>query len=540
MKRFLLFPLLCSVLHAAPRPQAKGPNGTSYIKNEIKVLLRDECACRISLDGEKKAKAFDADVLKAIHPSIQKVEARQTCAKRWLQAQPLPGHLKKPDQGIASIARRLTLVLKPGEDAAAVLAAVRAHPDVKCASLNLLLPVSAVPNDTRYSEMWAPPQTKLEEAWDLPQRADINVAVVDSGVDTSHPEFAGRIIFSNGYADFNYGDDPADRRNKWDHGTHVAGIIGARRNNGVGVAGYSERIRLMVMNCASWSDGEYKIGNADDAIEDAVAIGAHYINCSFEFSGGPFGSWDPIGPESGIRGAVIEAVNNGVQVVHSAGNDKEDMTGSVQTEGGWVINVSATAQPPPGFPENFDYYYSNWGGIDVAAPGSNILSTLPTGGAPGTDYGFKSGTSMAAPQVTGALALIRSLNPTHLHWTDTRKIMERCARTSAVFPVPDPYYGYGRLRLPKAMLEPVSFASAFVVAEKFSGAAENGNYGNPYGRISTALAAIPDGGTLVLNSYGPETSSQNKFAPQTITKPCTLTALPDHAVVIGSATSIAP
>lgn len=118
--------------------------------------------------------------------------------------------------------------------------------------------------------------------------------------------------------------------------------------------------------------------------------------------------------------------------------------------------------------------------------------------------------------------------------------MERCARTSAVFPVPDPYYGYGRLRLPKAMLEPVSFASAFVVAEKFSGAAENGNYGNPYGRISTALAAIPDGGTLVLNSYGPETSSQNKFAPQTITKPCTLTALPDHAVVIGSATSIAP
>ena len=543
MKRLLLFTLLCGPAAAAPRPQATRADGVTYLTNEIKVLLRDDCACRLSLDAQQQAKAFDPAVLTAIHPAIQKVEARQTCARRWLIGQALPGHLKKPAQGIASIARKLTLVLKPGEDAAAVLAAVQAHPDVESASLSLLLPVSSVPNDTRYSEMWAAPQTKLEQAWDLPQRADINVAVVDTGVDTAHPEFAGRIIFSNGYGDFSYGDDPADRRNGWDHGTHVAGIIAARRNNAAGVAGYSERIRLMVLNCATWSSsgGIYQIGDADDAIEDAVANGAHYINCSFAFSDGLFGSWDPLGPDSGIRGAVIEAVNNGVQVVHAAGNNQLNMAGTVQTEGGWVLNISATMAGPPGTLEIFDTSYSNFGGIDLAAPGTSILSTLPTGGAPGTSYGYKSGTSMAAPQVAGALALVRALNPAHLHWADPTKILRRCAGYGSSYPGETfAAYGSGRLRLQREMLEPVSSAAAFVIAQKQAGAAESGTYGNPYGRISTALAAIPDGGALVLNSYGPESSSQDKFAPQTITKSCILTALPDRPVVIGSAAGIAP
>src|SRR5690606_27269967 len=135
-----------------------------------------------------------------------------------------------------------------------------------------------------YTQQWAPPITGLETAWDVPGRGRIRVAVIDTGIELAHPEFVGRIVFDEGYADFDDGNPPASGSG-FDHGTHVAGIIGAARNNNQGVAGYSNDIDLMALNCAMWSsDGnEWRIGDADDAIDDAVANGAHIINCSFSF-----------------------------------------------------------------------------------------------------------------------------------------------------------------------------------------------------------------------------------------------------------------
>ena len=125
---------------------------------------------------------------------------------------------------IPRIARNFTAILRPGADAVAVRTALQKHPGVARVDLKSIAPLHAAPNDTSYSQQWAPPVTGLETAWEVPGRGHIRVAVIDTGVLLTHPEFENRIVFEDGYADFDNGSAPASG-NSYDHGTHVAGIV---------------------------------------------------------------------------------------------------------------------------------------------------------------------------------------------------------------------------------------------------------------------------------------------------------------------------
>ena len=248
-------------------------------------------------------------------------------------------------------------------------------------------------------------------AWRQVTGSDTIVAIVDSGVDVSHRDLAPNIwtnageVAGNGVDDDHNGfvDDingydfvdrdgnPADQNG---HGTHVAGIVGARGDNGLGGSGVAQRVRMMAVrvldaNAAGTTD------NVAKGIRYAVDNGARIVNLSLA------------GPSAGaeLEAAVAYAHARGVLIVAAAGNQSRDLGASpafpVSLADDFVIGVAAMNSQL----QLADI--SNYGaGADIAAPGADILSTAVGGG-----YEWRTGTSMAAPAVAGTLALIAAARP---------------------------------------------------------------------------------------------------------------------------------
>jgi subtilisin family serine protease len=195
------------------------------------------------------------------------------------------------------------------------------------------------------------------------------------------------------------------------HGTHVTGIIGAERDNNIGINGIADNVRIMMIRAVPNGDEHDK--DIALAIRYAVNNGARVINMSFGKNLSPQKSW--------VDDAVKYAESKGVLLVHAAGNDAEnvdsvdnfpnpDYKNSRSHAKNW-ITVGASSDPKA--EESFKSYtasFSNYGkkGVDVFAPGTRIYSTLPGG----NKYGNLDGTSMAAPVVTGVAALIMEYFPT--------------------------------------------------------------------------------------------------------------------------------
>jgi subtilisin family serine protease len=496
---------------------ARAADGRRYIINEVKVTLRDEFAQKLQQNANA-GQPLDHEPMRRLHPAIESVKAGHLTGRNFLNNEPLPKVIRQKPGQTPRIARMLTFVLKPGFDAARVVPELLALPEIESANLSELLSLNLVPNDTYYSNQWAPAKIGLTNAWDILPRGEIKVAIVDVGLDVNHPEFAGRIVYGAGFGDDapSNGDAPADGRNEFDHGTHVAGIVAAGLNNGMGVAGFGDAIELMAMGCAKWVDdqGKYTIQNGDDAIIDAVAHGARVINCSF-------GSRSDL--PSSMDGALDAAYLNDVMVVVAAGNDAASVDGVLWSQSHVPFIISATDQ------NDAIASFSDFGNrINLAAPGVAIYSTVPRNSSP--PYAYKSGTSMAAPMVTGAAALIMSMNPNLIEDNSTIDLLIRMA-TDLGPPGHDAQFGDGRLFLSAPTLRAVRAADAFVssVQNPFG---QDGSYEQPWLGLPTAFLNVPDGSVLVLNGGVVAQSSYN-YPPITITKRCTLTAIPDRPVVIG-------
>ncbi len=284
--------------------------------------------------------------------------------------------------------------------------------------------VSGGPNDPRFIEQWALDNTGQDggtsgadinviPAWAQTTGSDsVVVAVIDTGVDYNHPDLARNIWTNpgetpdngvdddgNGYIDDVHGwnfirnsNDPMDDNG---HGTHCAGVIGAVGNNGIGISGINQNVKIMPLKILG-KDGNGDMAGILKAIAYARSMGANVISCS----------WGGTTRSEALGDAISQT---SVPVICAAGNSGVNTDVIPQYPSGFdspqIISVTAS-DASDGIPN-----YSNYGtsSVDVAAPGDWILSTYPT--SLGYDYIKMKGTSMATPQVSGLAALILSVNP---------------------------------------------------------------------------------------------------------------------------------
>jgi len=291
--------------------------------------------------------------------------------------------------------------------------------------------------DPRFEEQWGLHAIHAPETWKKNGgTTQVTVAVLDTGVDYTHPDLANRVDARNGY---NYIDGHADPMDDDGHGTHVAGIIAAEMNK-IGIAGVSGKANVKILPFKVLDhQGNGTMYDVSLAIMDAVDKGADVINLSLT---GERGKEKP----KMLQEAIDYARDHDVAVIAAAGNDGGRVERYVPASMPGVIAVSAVGE------ELELAKFSNYGsGIGFAAPGEEILSTYLRG-----RYVYASGTSQAAPFVSGTVALIKAAEPE----LRIREIEERLRRTATDLgrKGPDEQYGYGLVNAYLALQEEVTSA----------------------------------------------------------------------------------
>lgn len=344
--------------------------------------------------------------------------AGTTCARRAQIAAAVGGVIAGTQPGLG-----IHQIVFPGNGTSQgvynAIATLNNFPEVISATPNFISTLSAVtPNDTEYGKQYAPQKIRADEAWVIARGGPV-IAVIDSGVDYTHPDLAGRVISGKDYA--NNDNDSMDDNN---HGTHVAGIAAANSNNGLGVAGIAWKSKILAIKSFK-ADGNATSGAIASGIKAAADAGAKIINCSF---GGT--------QSDAEKKAVDYAVAKGALVVAAAGNNGDaDNTPQYPAAYDNVFCVGSTTSSDGRADD------SNHGShLDIAAPGKQIYSTVPDG------YEFMSGTSMAAPVVSGSAAVVWSYFPS---WT-AGQVRTRLERT-AVPLASNLQLGYGRVDLFEAV-----------------------------------------------------------------------------------------
>lgn len=278
-------------------------------------------------------------------------------------------------------------------------------------------------NDPYRSQQWGLDDLAIESAWSHSAGAQVDIAIVDTGVAATHPDLRGRVCsgvaFLAGDGVARTGKGAADPQG---HGTHVAGIAAAATSDGVGVAGVAPRARLVPVRVMDDSGRGYA-SDVARGIVWAVDHGAEVINLSL---GGP-------GTPS-MESAVDYAVDHGVVVVAAAGNDGPG--GQASFPGAFDGAIAVASYDRGGAVSSFSTRGTY---VDVAAPGRSILSSLRTG-----DWGFMSGTSMATPHVAGLAALLMADDPSRTP-SQVRQRIESTA-VDAGASGRDTAYGVGRIR----------------------------------------------------------------------------------------------
>jgi len=256
-------------------------------------------------------------------------------------------------------------------------------------------PADGDPNDPFFSIQPDLDSIAVASAWARTTGASsVVVAVLDTGLDASNAEFAGRVVPGfNALTGIEDGAGAAATDDVAGHGTHVSGTIAAAAHNGAGIAGIAPGVRIMPIKVLD-DNGEGDFGAMVDGLDWALDHGARIVTMSLG------GTLEPAAIAA-IQPFITAAHNRGAVLVAASGNDGSTINeypcnftyvicvGSTTTDGTAVSSFSTRSD-----------------GVALVAPGERIASTLPGGG-----YGYGTGTSMATPHVTGAVALLRSYRP---------------------------------------------------------------------------------------------------------------------------------
>jgi subtilisin family serine protease len=348
-----------------------------------------------------------------------------------------------------------TYVLDFGNASPAALAAalerLKSDPDVEFAEPDHVVTTNQLPNDPflnpaipgswgqSYQDLWGHYKINAPTAWNTVQGDGVIVAVVDTGIDNTHPDIAANTILGLDFIGPScqspvQGTNPIDH---FGHGTHVAGTIAAVGNNGIGIIGIAWHAQVMAIKGLDDS-GCGLDSTLAPAIQYAANNGADIINAS----------WGGQGTSQTIEQAVQFAYGLGVVFVAAAGNSSEDALNFFPANSPESITVAASD------PNDQLASFSDFGSkIDVAAPGVDILSLQASGTqlgpppTPGTTgYVRLNGTSMATPHVAGTAALILSQNPGY-----TVEQVRQVIRSSADGSGYNLNFGYGRLNAATAL-----------------------------------------------------------------------------------------
>jgi subtilisin family serine protease len=277
---------------------------------------------------------------------------------------------------------------------------VYAEPDYQVSTLE------TVPNDPQWAAEWDMAKIAAPAAWGVQTAAtDPVVFVIDTGIYSAHPELAANVL--PGWTCLG-GSCVAGGQDDQGHGTHVAGTIAAIGNNNLGIAGINWQAKVMACKFLG-SNGSGYLSDAISCFDKAVELKGKGVNIRVtnnSWGGGPY--------TQALRDAMVRANSAGILNICAAGNsgqnsDLAPMYPAAYEDRG-IISVLASDSGDAGA------YFTNYGlaSVDIAAPGVSILSTLPTGTCQlcsPSGYGSLSGTSMAAPHVTGVVAALFQRNP---------------------------------------------------------------------------------------------------------------------------------
>ncbi|MDI6786189.1 MAG: S8 family serine peptidase [bacterium] len=401
--------------------------GLNYVEGEVVIKIKTKFKSQVSISSVKGLVVCGIFSLSALNKKFKVTSMRNVFTDT-------------PGVKISSVEKeRLpdlsTIYLLEFPDEIDVLEVVKAYKEdlnIEYAEPNYICRMFEAPNDTYYSQQWYLPKIKAPEGWNIEKGKDtVLIAVVDSGVDTDHPDLIDKIVIKNGCNKVEGNNDPNPTPNGGDdkgvtHGTHVAGIAAAITNNSVGVAGVAWNCKILPVKVLD-DEGDGTSTNICNGIKfaaDHVGNAGNYASGVINLSlGGAY--------SNAYSSAIGYAYARNCVVVAAAGNGGDDKVGDeLLTDGIGDNKVSPICNDKYGNYTNMvlgvaavnnsdnrasfsNYSKSSTNYVEVCAPGVDIYSTLFKG-----EYGFNNyygsmqGTSMAAPIVSGLAALIISKDNT--------------------------------------------------------------------------------------------------------------------------------
>ncbi|HEY3496272.1 MAG TPA: S8 family serine peptidase, partial [Polyangiaceae bacterium] len=389
-----------------------------------------------------------------------------------------------------------------------VIRELKQMPEVEFAEPNYRYETSLTPNDPLYGSQLQFEPIRAPQAWDVTTgSSSVVVAVIDTGVELTHPDLAANIWRNpgeiagdgldndqNGFVDDVTGydfvsattdvasgedpgppdNDPADFQG---HGTHVAGIVGAVGNDGNGVTGVAWTVKLMPLRAGylhSSGVGTLLLSDIANALHYAADKGAHVVNMSFGGSQ----------PSQILADALRYAADRGVLLIAAAGNTGTSVP-QFPASYDRVLSVAATEGNALALFSSFGMW------VDIAAPGVNVLSTYLGGST-----AFLSGTSMASPVVAGTAALVRASHPTWTAQQIAEKLTSTASATASGWKRP---FGAGLTDAGAAVTAPAALATFDTVGVQFEELSGDGD-GNPEAGETGRLYAT-------IKNYGPAGSA---------------------------------